>query len=70
LRKKIEKGPIRIATVRGLGYCLEKIHTAADTAPPAPLKPLSTPPTLFCLANTSRLDAHAFFAVVASHLWL
>ena len=26
LRKKIEKGPIRIATVRGLGYCLEKIH--------------------------------------------
>lgn len=29
LRKKIEKGPIRIATVRGLGYCLEKI------APPA-----------------------------------
>ncbi len=26
LRKKIEKGPIRIATVRGLGYCLEKIN--------------------------------------------
>jgi two-component system OmpR family response regulator len=25
LRKKIEKGPIHIATVRGLGYCLEKI---------------------------------------------
>ncbi len=25
LRKKIEKGPIRIATLRGLGYCLEKI---------------------------------------------
>ena len=25
LRKKIEKGPIRISTVRGLGYCLEKI---------------------------------------------
>jgi two-component system OmpR family response regulator len=25
LRKKIEKGPLRIATVRGLGYCLEKI---------------------------------------------
>lgn len=25
LRKKIEKGPIRIATIRGLGYCLEKI---------------------------------------------
>ena len=23
LRKKIEKGPIRIATVRGLGYCLK-----------------------------------------------
>jgi two-component system, OmpR family, response regulator len=25
LHKKIEKGPIRIATVRGLGYCLEKL---------------------------------------------
>lgn len=25
LRKKIEVGPVRIATVRGLGYCLEKI---------------------------------------------
>ncbi len=25
LRKKIERGPIRIVTVRGLGYCLEKI---------------------------------------------
>ena len=25
LRKKIEQGPMRIATVRGLGYCLEKI---------------------------------------------
>jgi two-component system OmpR family response regulator len=25
LRKKLEQGPIRIATVRGLGYCLEKV---------------------------------------------
>lgn len=25
LRKKIEKDPVRIVTVRGLGYCLEKI---------------------------------------------
>ncbi len=25
LRRKIEHGPVRIATVRGLGYCLEKI---------------------------------------------
>jgi two-component system OmpR family response regulator len=25
LRKKIEVGPVRIATVRGLGYCLERI---------------------------------------------
>jgi DNA-binding winged helix-turn-helix (wHTH) protein len=24
LRKKIEQGPVRIATVRGLGYCLER----------------------------------------------
>ena len=30
LRKKIEVGGIRIATVRGLGYCLEK-SAAADT---------------------------------------
>ena len=27
LRKKIEQGPVRIATVRGLGYCLEKINS-------------------------------------------
>ncbi|MDR2154620.1 MAG: response regulator transcription factor [Burkholderiaceae bacterium] len=26
LRKKIERGPIRITNVRGLGYCLEKIQ--------------------------------------------
>jgi len=25
LRKKIEVGGVRIATVRGLGYCLEKL---------------------------------------------
>ena len=36
LRKKIEKGPIRIATVRGLGYCWEKIHPVTETAPTAP----------------------------------
>ena len=29
LRKKIEKGAIRIATVRGLGYCLERIPPSA-----------------------------------------
>ena len=28
LRKKIARGPIRIATVRGLGYCLEKVEHA------------------------------------------
>ena len=33
LRKKIEKGPIRIATVRGLGYCLEKIPNECPHAP-------------------------------------
>ncbi len=27
LRKKIEQGPVRIATVRGLGYCLERISS-------------------------------------------
>jgi two-component system, OmpR family, response regulator len=42
LRKKIEIGPVRIATVRGLGYCLEKLPTplvapqaAAVAVPPA-----------------------------------
>ena len=34
LRKKIEKGPIRIATVRGLGYCLEKDGRPLDRRPP------------------------------------
>ena len=29
LRKKIEVGGVRIATVRGLGYCLEKYSDAA-----------------------------------------
>jgi two-component system OmpR family response regulator len=33
LRKKIEKGPVRIATVRGLGYCLEKIPGVVRLAP-------------------------------------
>lgn len=32
LRKKIETGGVRIATVRGLGYCLEKFATAAAPA--------------------------------------
>jgi len=30
LRKKLEPGGVRIATVRGLGYCLEKPPTAAS----------------------------------------
>lgn len=30
LRKKLESGGIRIATVRGLGYCLEKYLDASD----------------------------------------
>ena len=29
LRKKIEKGPIRIATVRGLGYCLKLLPSGS-----------------------------------------
>ena len=28
LRKKLESGGVRIATVRGLGYCLEKANGA------------------------------------------
>ncbi|MGN6704178.1 MAG: response regulator [Burkholderiaceae bacterium] len=41
LRKKIESGPVRIATVRGLGYCLEKIPetASAPSVPPAPAAP-------------------------------
>jgi two-component system OmpR family response regulator len=35
LRKKIETGGVRIATVRGLGYCLEKFVNAAPAANPA-----------------------------------
>ena len=30
LRKKIEQGPVRIATVRGLGYCLEPEPNSAS----------------------------------------
>ena len=33
LRKKIEVGGVRIATVRGLGYCLEKATTPPNAAP-------------------------------------
>ena len=38
LRKKIEPSGVRISTVRGLGYCLEKVApaTPADTAAPQP----------------------------------
>jgi two-component system OmpR family response regulator len=39
LRKKIETGGIRIATVRGLGYCLEKF-----SEPPVPSAPASAVP--------------------------
>jgi two-component system OmpR family response regulator len=35
LRKKIEVGGVRIATVRGLGYCLEKFPETAGQALPA-----------------------------------
>ncbi|MBU9556929.1 response regulator transcription factor [Burkholderia multivorans] len=36
LRKKIEPSGVRIATVRGLGYCLEKVVPAAPADAPAP----------------------------------
>jgi two-component system OmpR family response regulator len=39
LRKKIELSGVRIATVRGLGYCMEKC-----AEPQAPLPPTPTPP--------------------------
>ncbi len=35
LRKKIEVGGVRIATVRGLGYCLEKFSDAGAKTSPA-----------------------------------
>jgi two-component system OmpR family response regulator len=35
LRKKIEIGGVRIATVRGLGYCLEKFSDATNQTRPA-----------------------------------
>ena len=44
LRKKIETGPVRIATVRGLGYCLERIAGPAP-APPATVAPGSGGPS-------------------------
>ncbi|MGB6054993.1 MAG: response regulator transcription factor [Burkholderiaceae bacterium] len=39
LRKKIEIGGVRIATVRGLGYCLEKFSDAAPPPAPPPTAP-------------------------------
>ena len=36
LRKKIEVGGVRIATVRGLGYCLEKFSDAARAGADVP----------------------------------
>ena len=32
LRKKLESGGVKIVTVRGLGYCLEKLHGNRETA--------------------------------------
>jgi two-component system OmpR family response regulator len=32
LRKKLETGGVKIVTVRGLGYCLEKLHGNRETA--------------------------------------
>ncbi|NYH13795.1 response regulator transcription factor [Paraburkholderia bryophila] len=36
LRKKIEPSGVRIITVRGLGYCLEKAASPVDANPPVP----------------------------------
>jgi two-component system OmpR family response regulator len=32
LRRKLESGGVKIVTVRGLGYCLEKLHGSRETA--------------------------------------
>jgi two-component system OmpR family response regulator len=39
LRKKLEPGGVRIATVRGLGYCLERMPDAGDAAGSAASRP-------------------------------
>src|SRR5213076_495901 len=39
LRKKIEVGGVRIATVRGLGYCLEKFPEVPQPGPALPSVP-------------------------------
>jgi two-component system OmpR family response regulator len=50
LRKKIEPSGVRIITVRGLGYCLEKAAAPANastnamsTSPPAEPEPPASP---------------------------
>jgi two-component system, OmpR family, response regulator len=54
LRKKIEPSGVRIITVRGLGYCLEKAASPANVnahagesggAPPPPAGPEPEPPS-------------------------
>ena len=67
LRKKIEKGPIRIATVRGLGYCLEKIAEPELPCAAGQRRACETLPARAALAvrRDPRLDAHAAAAAVA-----
>jgi two-component system, OmpR family, response regulator len=77
LRKKIEKGPIRIATVRGLGYCLEKIsargpaagrsaqHRGRTTLRPDVLRAVPARAAQPVRRNP-RLDAHAAAVAVAA----
>jgi two-component system OmpR family response regulator len=43
LRKKIEPSGVRILTVRGLGYCLEKAAPATSTVATPALSATSTP---------------------------
>ena len=65
LRKKIEKGPIRIATVRGLGYCLEKIPGCRHAFRPVGLRPISARKAQPVRGNPG-LDAHPAPAAVAA----
>ncbi|MFN5511469.1 MAG: response regulator [Burkholderiales bacterium] len=44
LRKKLEGGGIRIVTVRGLGYCLEKPPEAGTAQPPMEARSAQLPP--------------------------
>ena len=60
LRKKIEPSGVRIATVRGLGYCLEKLRDAPAAQPAPTLAERGSPPPT-THTTSSRSMPHARF---------